>query len=281
MPTSHPHYLLLGHRAARAEWLENSEQGFLYVQNLQKNGKRLDGVEFDIQMTADGEFVVVHDETLTRLAKNQCWICDYTLEALATVRQSDFGRLGQGYAQNFLNQKVLTLKDLLPYLQNFNHIELEIKTHAKTCHPLLVQNLLRLLMQVTWQNLPITLTSFDTDILYHLQNQQQFLPFKFPTGLLLEPTTTLSSQIAFLPTPDNAGDQLMWQTFNRACALGCTQVGIYYALITPQLIEIANIYGLKVTAWTVNDIEVAKRLIEIGVDCVISDFPTTMLEYLI
>ncbi|MCK6051414.1 glycerophosphodiester phosphodiesterase [Moraxella osloensis] len=293
----HPNqrYYLLGHRAARAEMLENCQDGFAYVQQLQKHGKQLDGVEFDIQMTADGKFVVVHDETLNRLAGQQSWIGDKTWTELDAIVQSDYGRFSQRFEPGFLKHHVLLLDDLPRYLQYFCHIELEIKTHAKTHPALLVKNLLRLLSQEIWKDLPITLTSFDTDILYQIQNQQQFLTFHFPTGLLLEPktlepktlkpktlepNTTLAGQIAFLPTPDAAGKSLILQTFNRACALGCRQVGIYYALITPTLLEIAKIYGLTVSAWTVNEVDVAKRLIEMGVDCVITDYPTQFLTQL-
>lgn len=278
----HPNqrYYLLGHRAARAERLENCQDGFVYVQQLQKHGKQLDGVEFDVQITADGKFVVVHDETLNRLAKQQSWIADKTWPELDAIVQSDYGRFSQRFELGFLKHHVLLLDDLPPYLQHFRHIELEIKTHAKTQPASLVKNLLRLLLQEVWQDLPITLTSFDTDILYQIQSQQQFLTFHFPTGLLLEPKTTLASQIAFLPTPDTAGKNLILQTFNRACALGCSQVGIYYALITPTLLEIAEIYGLTVSAWTVNELDVAKRLIEMGVDCVITDYPTQFLTQL-
>ncbi len=288
----HPNqtYYLLGHRAARAERLENCQDGFAYVQQLQKQGKQLDGVEFDVQMTADGKFVVVHDETLNRLARQQSWIADKTWAELGAIVQSDYGRFSQRFEAGFLKHHVLLLDDLPRYLQHFCHIELEIKTHAKTQPASLVENLLRLLSQGIWQALPITLTSFDTDILYQIQNQQQFLNFHFPTGLLLEPKTlepktlapktTLASHIIFLPTPDAAGKNLILQTFNRACALGCSQVGIYYALITPALLEIAKIYGLTVTAWTVNEVNVAKRLIAMGVDCVITDYPTQFLTQL-
>ena len=273
-------YYLLGHRAARAERLENCQDGFAYVKQLQKHGKQLDGVEFDVQMTADGKFVVVHDETLNRLARQQSWIADKTWAELDAIVQSDYGRFSQRFELGFLKHHLLLLNDLPPYLQHFRHIELEIKTHAKTQPASLVKNLLRLLSQEIWQALPITLTSFDTDILYQIHNQQQFLTFHFPTGLLLEPKSTMASQIAFLPTPDAAGKNLILQTFNRACALGCSQVGIYFALITPALLEIAKIYGLTVTAWTVNEVDVAKRLIEMGVDCVITDYPTQFLTQL-
>ena len=35
---------LLGHRGARAEYLENSAIGFAHAQHLQVNGKQLDGI---------------------------------------------------------------------------------------------------------------------------------------------------------------------------------------------------------------------------------------------
>lgn len=280
MLSANQKWYLLGHRAARAELLENSEQGFAYVQKLQQHGNRLDGVEFDVQMTADGAFVVVHDDTFKRLAQQQAWIADSTVNELNTITQSDWVRFGQLDDPRFIGHKVLLLNDLLPYLRGFRHIELEIKTHAKTNQPLLVQNLLRLLSQPSWQQLPITLTSFDTDILYHIQSQQQFLPFRFSTGLLLAATTTLATQIAFLPPPNTSADQFIAQVFNRACALGCSQVGIYYGLITPKLVNIAKMYGLNVTAWTVNEVAIAKQLINIGVDCVITDYPTTFLTML-
>ena len=57
-------------------------------------------------------------------------------------------------------------------------------------------------------------------------------------------------------------------------------MGIYYTHITPTFLEIAKIYGLTVTAWTVNEVDVAKRLIEMGVDCVITDYPTQFLTQL-
>ena len=271
---------LLGHRGARAEYLENSAIGFAHAQHLQVNGKQLDGIEFDIQMTTDGQFVVVHDETLERLVGEQSWVMDKTLNQLTQYRQSDFSRYQPNFEQGFISQPILTLEQLYPYLTGYRHIELEIKIHIRT-HPIvLVQNLLRLLSNPDWQILPITLTSFDTDILLQLQLQQASLPMRYPTGLLLEPKTTLPSQIRFLPMPNKDGEALMYRTFNQACELGCGQVGVYYALITPTLVEIAKRFGLKVTAWTVNDIDAAKKLLNMGVDCIITDFPTKFLKNL-
>ena len=68
--------IILGHRGARAEHLENSQVGFEYVQKLAKkplasNRNALAGIEFDVQLTADGELAVFPDENLLRLFKKQ------------------------------------------------------------------------------------------------------------------------------------------------------------------------------------------------------------------
>ena len=39
-----------------------------------------DGVELDVQMTKEGQVVVVHDETLDRTSTGKGWVTDYTLE---------------------------------------------------------------------------------------------------------------------------------------------------------------------------------------------------------
>ena len=41
-----------------------------------------DGVELDIQLTKDGQIVVIHDETIDRVSNGSGWVKDYTLSQL-------------------------------------------------------------------------------------------------------------------------------------------------------------------------------------------------------
>ena len=41
-----------------------------------------DGVELDVQLTKDGEIVVIHDENLHRVSNGSGWVKDYTLDQL-------------------------------------------------------------------------------------------------------------------------------------------------------------------------------------------------------
>lgn len=276
----HPHITssyLLGHRGARGERLENTELGFAYAQQL----AGLDGIEFDIQMTQSGEFVVVHDADLSRLTQQSGLISQLLLQALASFTQTDVVRATQSF-EYFSQQPFFALTALPPYLAGYRHIEFEIKTHQASNPALLVANLLKVISAPPWQSLPITFTSFDTDVLLQLQLQQHNAT-RFPTGLLIEPHASLATQIAFMPSPDKSntvGDRLIYDTFNQACVLGCRQVGIYFPLITPRLMTIAQRFGLAVTAWTVNEVAIATQLYEMGVTTVITDYPQRLLAEL-
>ena len=51
-------------------------------------------------------------------------------------------------------------------------------------------------------------------------------------------------------------------------------------LITRHFVEKAHQLNLKVHAWTVNEPKEMRRMIEVGVDGIITDLPTTLLQVL-
>lgn len=55
---------IIGHRGARNLWAENSLTGFRNLLDLD-----VEGVEFDVHLTGDGELLVIHDATLDRTAE--------------------------------------------------------------------------------------------------------------------------------------------------------------------------------------------------------------------
>lgn len=240
---------ILGHRGARGEWLENSAVGFCHTHALIHQG--LAGIEFDVQLTQDGHLCVFHDETLQRLCQRQSYIQMMTKSELDLVKQSTNGRNQQ--AMIFLSQ-------MLPYLFGFSHIELEIKTHERSHHGRLIEALLSHFVRYDLFQLPIILTSFDQEVLARLQNNRRLNVI--PRGLLVE-KSTLSLTVE--------------QTIQQALRLGCNQIGWEYFLLNDAVIQQCHRYDLAVTAWTVNEVSIAKQLIKEGVDTLITDFPTRML----
>lgn len=68
---------IYAHRGYSGFYPENTMLAF---QKAWETGS--DGIELDVQLTKDGELVVIHDETLDRTTDHTGRVCDYTLEEL-------------------------------------------------------------------------------------------------------------------------------------------------------------------------------------------------------
>jgi glycerophosphoryl diester phosphodiesterase len=53
-----------------------------------------------------------------------------------------------------------------------------------------------------------------------------------------------------------------------------------YTLLDEDVMQLAHRLGMKVFAWTVNDLEAVQSLAQIGVDGIITDYPHLVLDYL-
>jgi glycerophosphoryl diester phosphodiesterase len=92
----------------------------------------VDYVETDVQLSADGELVIIHDVTLARtsdarlaFADRAPWnVHDFTL---AELKKLD---VGGWYAEEFTGQRILTLDELLDLLDGRVGLNLELKSPA-------------------------------------------------------------------------------------------------------------------------------------------------------
>ncbi len=71
------HPLVFAHRGASGYAPENTMASFEKAVEL-----GTDGFELDVQLTADGELVVIHDEWLERVSNGTGFVKDYTYEQL-------------------------------------------------------------------------------------------------------------------------------------------------------------------------------------------------------
>ena len=77
---------IIGHRGARNIWPENGLTGFREVLKL-----GVDGVEFDLHPSADGELVVIHDPTLDRTTEARGPVAARSVAELTGIRLKDGG----------------------------------------------------------------------------------------------------------------------------------------------------------------------------------------------
>ncbi len=259
---------LIGHRGARREAPENTLGGFRHIVAL-----GLKAVEFDVRLLADGHLAVLHDASLKRTAG-----VDIVVETLTRDQLMNFDNR-QGWPAWPSSEPVPTLQQALALMTHFEHIEVEVKAVAdQAAADAISDALIREL--ATWPNRDaVTVTSFDVRILTAMQVRRDLGRHSLKTGLLIEPQSQLDPNTPST-APLTAADlaQINAPALLRAMQLGCTRMGLYDLLTTQDAVRHIHAAGLGVSVWTVNDPDRARLLQDWGIEGLISDVPSMMLQ---
>ncbi|ANF81104.1 glycerophosphodiester phosphodiesterase [Acinetobacter sp. NCu2D-2] len=235
---------IIGHRGARGEAPENTLGGFQYIQNL---GIR--AVEFDVRQLKDDALIIMHDDNFVRTAGQQ--------KALYECSQTELSHYNHAVTWSSWNQVEPTplLNQTLNVIHNFDHIEVEVKAVQSQAEAEKIT--LAIEQQLKGFEHTAVITSFDLKIHQALQQRQS----NFKRGLLIE-------------------TDIQHQAIEQALDLGCCQIGWMNELANRELIQATQDAKLDISVWTVNEIERAKELRDLGVQGLITDFPKRMLEHL-
>ncbi len=233
---------LIGHRGARNEAPENTLGGFQHIIAL-----GLKAVEFDVRLLQDQQLAVIHDDNFLRTSGMD--------QAVASTPSYQLAHVDNRVGWDHWPQAEPTplLADVLNLIEHFEHIEIEVKAvNDEQQAQLLVEQLHHCL--VDWHD-RVTITSFDLKVLQALHNYQS----SFKRGLLVE-----------LPL----GDAII----PIAQQYGCTHIGLKDIFTTQELVEKVKFAGLTCSVWTVNSIERARQLADWGIDGLITDIPSQIMQ---
>ena len=234
---------IIGHRGARGEAPENTLAGFQYLHDL---GIR--AVEFDVRQLKDTELVIMHDDNFLRTTSID--------KNLYECSRTELEAYNQAYIwMDWEKQITPTLSDALHIMQDFNHLEVEVKAVENMADA--EKLVLTLEQQLQGFEKTAIITSFDLKIHHALKQMNS----KFQRGLLVE-------------------DDIQLKAIDQALELECGQIGWMNQLATPELIRATQQEKLKISVWTVNSIERAQQLRDLGIDGLITDFPKLMLQQL-
>jgi glycerophosphoryl diester phosphodiesterase len=193
-----------------------------------------DGLEFDVHLSRDGVVVVHHDETLERTTKGRGKIVDATAADLAALR-------------------VPTLTEVL---ERFPGIPLivELKVDSVT----LVQRVIDELRA----HRSVERTALGSFHAGALREARRYEP-SIRTGAAKEETRWALYR-SWLGWPIG---KVAFQEFQVPERSGITQI------VSKRFIDYAHKAGLPVKVWTVNDADDMRRLLDWGVDALITDRP--------
>lgn len=237
---------VIGHRGARGEAPENTLSGFRYLRRL-----GVLAVELDIQVSGDGELVVIHDYVLERTTSGQGSVHGHTVAELAAVDACH-----NTFKDWPEREGVPTLRQVMEELRDFEHIQFEVKARTEEHAQLVAQK-----FPPQWREFGFGERAFTTSFNpRYLQLVRESAP-EIPRGFLIE--------------KDFAGDIVA-----TALELGARSIGPHQELCRSPLIDAAHAAGLLVSTWTVNPEERMRELERDGVDSIITDVPTVALRVL-
>lgn len=232
---------IVAHRGAAAERPENTLAAFRRA--LEAGA---DGIECDVQLTRDGEVVVIHDERLERTTDGTGWVRDHTLRELQVLDA------GGWFGRRYRGERIPTLHEVLAAAAGRARlINVELK-NTRLRYPGLEARVLRLLHRFGVLGTTVV-SSFNHASLRRIRD--------------LEPR----ARIGMLPRALRA-------PVARALRLGAEALHPARTEVTARLVRGAHAAGLRVRVWTVNSAEELRRMRAWGVDAVFTDDPAAMVR---
>ncbi|WP_158738686.1 glycerophosphodiester phosphodiesterase family protein [Alteribacillus sp. YIM 98480] len=234
--------LNIAHRGASGYAPENTLAAFVKAVEM-----KAEMIELDVQMSKDGELVVIHDTTVDRTTDGTGAIKDLTYEEIAELDAGSF------FSEEFAGEKIPTLGEVLDQFRGRTGILIEIK--SPYLYPEIEQ---KVADELTSRNMDkpnnnkIIVQSFDHQ---SMKTFQSILP-SVPVGVLLS------------YSPDGISDEQL-SDFARYAEY----VNPNKDMMDADLLERIHEFGMESHPWTVRDQESADLLLQLGVDGIITDFP--------
>ena len=281
---------IYGHRGARGVLPENTLESFEY---LFENNIR--AYETDILISKDNIPVITHDFKLDPSYTkdvNGNWIEDENIKIIdltyEEILKYDVGTLNKlsRYGRKFINQKSLDnqkipkLSDLLK-LSSDNEfddllINLEIKStpieEGLTPSP---EEMVKIVIdEVGRSNLSdkIIYSSFDWRVLREIKERDPKIPRAHLTSGAKGKIYDKSPWLDFTPLHSEV------ELPKLIKALGGSAWHPNYKDVNKEIIEISRNEGLPVNVWTVNKEQDMLRMIDYGVDGIMTDYPLKLME---
>lgn len=276
-----------GHRGCRGLMPENTIAAFGYALEL-----GVDTIELDTVITSDGVVVINHEPYLNpqrtrkdgEFIKDRLLIKDLTFEEL---RKYDIGRTvnPEDWPEQLQmdGQAIPSLEEVLDLVRQHNEKSAkEVRVNIEIKHfPERPQDTVDLREHVRKVLEVVSRFGFE-----ELSTIQSFNWEAIKISRELEPsveTVALISSTNLDKTIWTAGLRLRNFGFDigkMLASIGCSVISPNYTLMTEGWIESAHRSGLKIIPWTVNEVPEMERLIDLGVDGIITDYPDRLIELL-
>lgn len=220
--------LKIGHRGAKGYEPENTLVSFQKALDF-----HVDGIELDVHLSADGEIIVIHDETIDRTTNGKGFVNGLSLQELKAF-------LIDG------KHEIPTLEEVFDLTNQKCFINIELKSHDTTDK--VVTLIEKYVNKRGWKYDHFLVSSFDWIALQQVTS----LNDKIGVGVLTE--TDLELALAFAKT------------------IQAKSIHPYFHLLTIENTAHIQEKGFQVFPWTINELEDIQKIKTYNVNGIITDF---------
>lgn len=201
-----------------------------------------DGIELDVQLTKDGEVVIIHDETIDRTTNGKGLVVEYTYEELAKFDASYI------FIDKYGFNKIPTLREYFELVKDFDIVtNIELKTGINE-YLGIEEKVWELIKEYKLEE-RIIISSFNH---FSVMRMKKIAP-NLKYGFLSEDWIIDAGKYTY-----SHGVKCYHPRFNN---------------LIPEVVEELKSYGLEINTWTVNKEEDIKDMINKGIDVVIGNYP--------
>jgi glycerophosphoryl diester phosphodiesterase len=253
-----PRPLVIAHRGGAGLFPENTLYAF---EQSWKIG--IDVLELDVNETADGKLVVMHDRTVNRTTDGSGQISEMTLEAIKKLNAGYRFSPDGGRSFPFREQKipVPTLEEVFAALP-----DARFNIEPKQASPTIIKSLCALIRDRKMTE-KVIVGSF---------NQTGLDDFRraCPEVATSAGTSEVSQFLTMYKTGLGASYSPTMQALQIPEKIGSLQI------VSKEFVETARRLNLQVHVWTINETADMQRLLETGVDGIMTDYPDRLLKLL-
>ncbi len=226
---------VVAHRGASGTHPENTESAFVEAMRL-----GVEAVELDVHLSVDGQLVVIHDDSVDRTSDGSGRVRHMKWDEIAPLDA------GAWFDARFAGQRFLRLDEALDILVG----EVRLNVHAKAYEHDRAELATRVVRCLSGRGLL----------------ERAFLASDGQT-------LALARRVNQHLTMCNLSVAPVENYVLRSHALGCRILQPGHAVTTPQLVAAAHAKGMQVNPFYADQEEEMQRLIDCGVDGILTNYP--------
>ena len=240
METKKKNIMVVAHRGASGYAPENTLSAMSKAIEM-----KAEMSELDVQETADGEIILLHDNTTERTGKKDLNIWELNYDDLKDIE------VGEWFSEEYKGEPIPTLKEVIDLVRGKMKLNIELK--ANKHEKMLAERSLKVVMDNDFLD-QVVFTSFKFDEIRKIRALNKEAKVGYIFGKLPENVDVFTEDVDLLSA--------------------------HYKTVDAEFVKKAKAGGKEVHVWTVNEPEDMKRMIELGVEAIITNYPDVLRNVL-